>query len=84
MKEVDRWQKLCIVGRNLELGGKITHEGEEYVMSENGNIMQVVWDNGRGVELPLSHVWKLVESLSFEDLFIMSSEVVLKNINKRL
>lgn len=77
---VDKWNKLRILIKWLEQGRELEIEDVKYGISEDGNILRM-FSQDKGVELPtLSHVWDLIEKISDDKLFLMSSETALTNI----
>ena len=78
----DKWNSLRILIQWLEQGRILEIDDVKYGISEHGNIIRMFTEEN-GVELPsMYHIWKLVESIPFDKLFIMSSEVALTKMNQ--
>lgn len=82
MSKSDKWNSLRILIQWLEQGRILEIDDVKYGISDDGNILRMFTEDN-GVELPsLFHIWKLVESIPFDNLFIMSSEVALTKMNQ--
>ena len=65
---VDKYKKLIILIKWLEQGRILKIDGVEYGISENGNIIRMYCEE-KGVELPLNHIWILVNKISDDKIF---------------
>ena len=78
----DKWNSLRILIQWLEQGRTLELNDINYGISEEGNILHMYTEDS-GVELPtLNHIWKLIEKIPEDRLFIMSSEVALTKMNR--
>ena len=76
-----KWNNIRILTEWLEQGRELELEGVRYGISKEGDILRMFSEN-EGVPLPtLNHIWNLLEKISFEEFFIMSSETALTKMN---
>ena len=82
MKMSSKWNNIRILTEWLEQGRELELEGVRYGISDEGDILRMFTET-EGVPLPtLNHIWSLLEKITFEEFFIMSSETTLTKMNQ--